>query len=130
MFFSVVLILLEQEKIFFKVVLILLGQHCTGKNLKQCCPRRSRQHCTGKHPVQCCLNAVRTTFCRKNTLCNVVQVAPDNILHEKTLFSVVVILLGQHCIGKTQCNIDQETPDNIAQEKPTVLSFERLFWTG
>ena len=28
------------------IVLIILGQHCTGKNLVQCCPRGSRQHYT------------------------------------------------------------------------------------
>ena len=42
-----------QEKILFNVVLIFLGQHCTGKNFVQCCPRDSRQHCRGKNPVQC-----------------------------------------------------------------------------
>ena len=33
------------KKILFNVVLILLGQHCTGKNPMQCCPRGSRQLC-------------------------------------------------------------------------------------
>ena len=39
---------MHRNKILFNVVLILLGQHCTGKNLVQCCPRSFRQHCTGK----------------------------------------------------------------------------------
>ena len=46
------------EKIQFNNVVILLGQHCTGKNPVQCCPRDSRQHCTGKNPVQYCLNNI------------------------------------------------------------------------
>ena len=49
-----------QEKILFNVVLTLLGQHCTGKNLAQCCLTGSRQHCTEKNPVQCCLNTFGT----------------------------------------------------------------------
>ena len=58
-----------------------------------------------KIPVQCYLNTLGTTLYMKNTLCNVVQEAPDNIAHEKILFSVVVKLLGQHCTGKNpvQC---------------------------
>ena len=64
-------ITLHRKKLLFDVVLIHLGEHCTGKNLVQCCPRGSRQHCTwknlfnvvviflgqhstGKNPVQCC----------------------------------------------------------------------------
>ena len=39
---------IAEGKILFNIVLILLGQYCTGKSLKQCCPRRSRQHCTRK----------------------------------------------------------------------------------
>ena len=49
---------IAHEKILFNVVLILLWQHCTGKNLVQCCPRDSRQHYTGKNPVQCRLNNI------------------------------------------------------------------------
>ena len=50
---------------------LVFGQHCTGQNPMQCCPRGSRQHCigkimcinvstllgpyfTGKNPMQCC----------------------------------------------------------------------------
>ena len=36
----------------------------------------------------------------KKALYNVVQEAPDNIAQKKILFKVVLILLGQHCIGK------------------------------
>ena len=51
----------------------VFGQHCTGKNVLQCClntpgtilhrknsmqycPRGSRHYCTGKNSEQCCLN--------------------------------------------------------------------------
>ena len=80
---------IAQEKILFNVVLILLGQHCTGKIYVQCCPRGSRQYSAGKKLVRWCN----------------VQEAPDNIAQEKILFNVVLILLGQHCIGKiyVQC---------------------------
>ena len=40
---------------------MLLGQHCTGQNPMQCCPRGSGQQCTGKNPVQCYLNTLGTT---------------------------------------------------------------------
>ena len=53
---------LDRKKNLFNVVLILLGQHCTGKNFVECCPRGSRQHCTEKNPVQCCLNTLETTL--------------------------------------------------------------------
>ena len=78
-------------KILFNIVVILLGQHCTGKNPVQCCPRDSRQHCIGKNPVQC-LNTITfrrffllkpvkvltITGCYK-CLANIAQVFP----HEK-----------------------------------------------
>ena len=67
---------IAQEKIVFNVVLILLGQHCTGKKVVQCCPRGFRQHaqeknlfnvvlillgqhCTAKIHVQCCPRGFR-----------------------------------------------------------------------
>ena len=37
-------------KSLFSVVLILLGLHCAGQNLMQCCPRGSGQHSIGKNP--------------------------------------------------------------------------------
>ena len=36
------------KKILSNFVLILLGQHCTGQNPMQCCPRGSRQLCISK----------------------------------------------------------------------------------
>ena len=53
------------EKILFNVVLILLGQHCTGQNPMQCCPRGSRQHCIRKNLAQFCLNTLRTKLHRR-----------------------------------------------------------------
>ena len=41
------------KKILRNFALILLGQHCTGKNPMQCCPRGSRQLCIKKFSVQC-----------------------------------------------------------------------------
>ena len=46
------------------VVLILLGQHCTGQNPMQCCPRCSRQHFIRKNFVQSSLNTLETTLHR------------------------------------------------------------------
>ena len=49
------------EEIMFNVVLIfliILGQHRTGKSLKQFCLRGSSQQCMGKNLVQCCLNTI------------------------------------------------------------------------
>ena len=34
-----------------KSYLLAMGQHYTGKNLVQCCPKGSRQQSTGKNPV-------------------------------------------------------------------------------
>lgn len=53
------------------------------------------ENCTGKNPVQSCLDTFGTTLCGKNTLCNVVQVAPDNTVNEKIVFSVFAILALQ-----------------------------------
>ena len=47
-----------------KSCLLVIGQHYTGKNLVQCCPRGSSQRRTGKNPVQCCLITLRTTLHR------------------------------------------------------------------
>ena len=80
--------------------LILSRQHYTGKNLKQCCTRGSRQQCTGKILFNVVIILLRQHCTWKKTLCNVVQEARDNITHEKILFNIVVILLGQHCKDK------------------------------
>ena len=91
------------KKMLCNFALILLGQHCTGKNLMQCCLKGSRQHCIRKNSVQCCLNTLGTTlhrtkpYAQDKTLCNVVREAPDNTVSEKVLCNVVLILLGQHC---------------------------------
>ena len=68
----------------FNVVLIILGQHCTGQNPMQCCPRCSRQHCIRKSPVQCRLNTPGTILHRKNSM----QCCPRGF--------------KQHCTGKIQ----------------------------
>ena len=47
------------------------------------------------------------------TLCYVAQETPDNIVLEKILCSVVLVL---HCTGKTLWNVVFEAPDKIAQE--------------
>ena len=49
-------------KILFNVVVILLRQHCTGKNVVQCCPRDCRQHCTEINPMQCHLSNIWSLF--------------------------------------------------------------------
>ena len=41
----------NKKNSFKKTVLILLGQHCTGQNPMQRCPRCSRQHCIREKPV-------------------------------------------------------------------------------
>ena len=42
------------------------------------------------------------------TLCSVVREAPDNIAWEKTLLNIVLILLGEHSLGKKslQCCLE------------------------
>ena len=50
------------KKILCNFALILLGKHCTGQNLMQCCPKSSRQHCIRRNSVQCCLNTLWTTL--------------------------------------------------------------------
>ena len=50
------------------------------------------------------------------TLCYVAQEASDNIVQEKILCSVVLVLLEQHCTGKTLWNVVFEAPDKLAQE--------------
>ena len=96
----------------FNVVLIfflLLGQHRTGKSLKQFCLRGSSQQYIGKNLVQCCLNTISMV----KTLCYVAQEAPDNIVQEKIFCSVVLVLLEQHCTGKTLWNVVFEAPDKL-----------------
>ena len=50
------------KKTLCNFALMLLGQHCTGQNPMQCCPRGSRQLCIRENPVQCCLNILWTTL--------------------------------------------------------------------
>ena len=49
---------------------------------------------TEKNPVQCSLNTTGTIFLR-NTLCNVVQKAPDNITQEKIQCNIFCTTSGQ-----------------------------------
>ena len=63
------------------------------------------------------------------TLFNVVQEPPDNIAQEKSMCSVVLILLRQHCTGKILCNVVLETPGNIAEDKKPVQCFRNTLGT-
>ena len=117
-----------QEKIMFNVVLILLGQHCTGKNPMQCCPRDSRQKCTGKNPVQCCLNTLGATLHRLNPYAilserfqktlhrkNPVQYClntPGTTLHWKNPMQCCPRGSRQHCTGKNPGNVVYATSDH------------------
>ena len=65
------------KKILSNFVLILLGQHCTGQNPMQCCPRGSRQLCISKM-----FHSMLTAYAIL-VLCNVVPEAPRNISQEK-----------------------------------------------
>ena len=50
-------------------------------------------------------------------MCSLVQEASDNIAQEKKVIYVVLILLGQHGIGKNLlCNVVKEVPDNVAKD--------------
>ena len=82
--------------------LLAMDQHCTGKNLVQCCPRVSRQHCTGKNPVQCCVNTLGAASHRCKNLVHAMLSKRCSRQHctKKIVFNVVLILLGQHCTGK------------------------------
>ena len=99
---------LHKKKILFNVFLIVLRQHCTGKN-----------------HVQCCLNILGTTLYRKNNFCSVVQMAPDNIAIEKILFSVAVILLGQHCTGKPCAILAKRLQTTLHRKNLSALSSEQ-----
>ena len=88
-----------------------MDQYCPGKNPAQCCLRGSRQYCTWQILVQCCPRGKHLV--RVNTLCNVVEEAPDNIAQEKILFNVVLLLLKQHCTCK---NLEQCCPRYYRQD--------------
>ena len=108
----------------FNVVLILLGQHCTSKSFKRCCPRGSRHHCT-----------------RKKILFSVVLILLGQHCTDKNAVQCSPRSLRQHCTGKnpvrcclnsgdkiaelkTLC-IAQDTPGKIAQEKSQFI----VVWT-
>ena len=55
-----------QKKILFLVVWIFLGQHCTGQNLIQCCPKGSSSHWTGKILCNFVLILLGQHYIRKN----------------------------------------------------------------
>ena len=104
--------------------LILLRQRCTGKTLCNVV-LDAPQHCTEKNPVQCCLNTLGTTFCKKITSCNVVQEAPDNIAHEKIMFNIVVILLGQYCTCENPVQyFPRDSRQHCTGKKTSALSSE------
>ena len=97
-------------------------------------------------PVQCCPRRSYSwgNIAQIKTLCSVVFQAPDNNAQEKILFYVVLILLGQHYIGKNpmQCwtwgSRQQCTGKNLVQcclntlgttwrrSKPSAMLSERL----
>ena len=73
----------QQKVLFnFSFILILLGQHCTSKNLVQCCPRGPRQQFTGESSLQSCFNT------------------PGKILHRKNPVQHSPRGSRQHCTGK------------------------------
>ena len=102
-----------------------MGQHCTGQNPMQYCPRGFRQHCvkkilcnfalillgqhcTGKSPMQCCPRGSRQLCIRKMfhsilvayailVVCNVVPEAPSNIAQKK-IQTVQAMLFEQHLV--------------------------------
>ena len=101
-----------------------LEQHCTEYLPMSCCPKSiktplnrifscamlssaSRTTLHKNFPVQCCPRRSHSwgNIAQIKTLCSVVYEAPDNNAQEKILFYVVLILLGQHYIGKNpmQC---------------------------
>ena len=80
---------------------VVLRQYCTEFLPVQCCLEPLGQHCTRFY--QC--NIVPrvssgTTLHRKILMQYIVLEVLDNFAQEKILFNVVLILLGQHCIGK------------------------------
>ena len=78
---------IAQEKILFNVVLLLLKQHCTCKNLEQCCPRCYRQHCTWKILFYVAVILLRQHSTGKNPFqCR--SGTPENIVEEKTQCNV------------------------------------------
>ena len=80
------------KKILCNFALILLGQHCTGKNPMQCCPRGSRQLCI-KKIFRSMLGAYAILV-----LCNVVPEAPSNIAQEK-IQAIQAMSFEQHLFG-------------------------------
>ena len=60
------------------------------------------------------------------TLCNVVQEAPDNIAPEKFLCNVALILVGQHCTEKSLCNVSLEAPDICTRKRPVQCCISTL----
>ena len=61
-----------------------------------CCPGSPRQHCTAKNLVQCCLNTPGRKL-HGQKLCAILSERLQRALHRKTiLFKVILIHLGQH----------------------------------
>ena len=58
-------------------------------------------------------------------MCNAIQVAPDNIVHEKILFSVAVILLKQHCTGKFYAILPKRLQTTLHRKKRSVFLSEQ-----
>ena len=71
-----------------------MGQHCTGQNSMQCCPKVSRQFFTAKILFNVVL-ILMGQHCTQKTLCNVVPEALDNIAQEK----IQVMSSEQHLVS-------------------------------
>ena len=96
------------EKILFNVALILFGQHCTGKNFVQCCPRGFRQHCA----VKILFNVASILFGQHCTGKNLLQCCPRSY-RQKILLNAVLKLLEQHCTGKMFCTVLSMLPKKL-----------------
>ena len=93
-----------KKKILCNVVLILLGQHCTGKNPMQCCPRDSRQLCIRKNLVQCCLNTLWATLHSWKPYAMLPE-RPQTTLYKKNSVQCCLNTLGTTLHKKKSCAI-------------------------
>ena len=96
-----------------------MGQHYTGKNLVQYCPRGSQDNNAQEKIL---FNVVLNSWDiipQVKTLCSVAQEAPDNIVctgKNPVQCCLNIILLEKIAQVNTLCNVVLGTPDNTAQE--------------
>ena len=105
-----------------------MGQHCTGQNSVQCCPRGSRQLCIRKILCNVALILLEQHYTDQNLMQCCPRCSRQHCIR-KILCNVALILLGQHYIGKTLCNVSPEAPNDIAQEKIQAISSEQYLVT-